>query len=225
MPSYRSLSNKAPWLVAALLGLAALGYGVPLKGSWLDPLASRFLSARWGVSIQMREVEIKRWSQVRFGAIEVMKDGQRHISTGAGEISPGLFKTRARAEQVIFYKPFYKDFAKAFLFLDKGGDVWELGSVDVLLSGGRRPVAHFLKLGSGDLRVRGGICFEGGRILKMHALFFLSERLRVKLPDNINKRLLKRGRFGALRLTYQGYKLTVSGQGGPMLKANWKIKT
>lgn len=221
-------------LLILLLVLFAASYGWIFEGPLADRLASKFLSQRSGLPVEVSHASVRHWTRVRFESGQLIFPGLKEkFRFGRGELNLQLFpgfgekksSTGIRLTGLELPRGFWNKTLFTFLSqylpmaqpvrVDRLGAAWvEAGDVRTL---------HVLDLAAGGVSFRGGLRFERRRVTGAHALLLVSDAISKKIPKEILPRLVRRakGQRG-IRILFRKHVLTLVGAAGIFFKAQWQ---
>ncbi|HTL69820.1 MAG TPA: hypothetical protein VL404_00870 [Candidatus Eisenbacteria bacterium] len=219
---------------AVLIFAAAFTYYAGLQGPGVDRIVSEIVSRRAGFPVQLLDVHITRWKDVRFGLLSLEAEGGKTLlAAGQGRI---LFekvafvkgdRSRVHLElnDVAILEGLYQ---KSSLFRWASKDVYSdpiyVSRAELLLIESADAVeAHLTRFDSEDVLLGGGLRMEKGKVVKVNVQILLPEMRFEKVPKELRARMIRRAdRWRGVRLEYFRNTLTVFGSGGPVFKARWQ---
>ena len=213
------------WVYAALLILGIASW-FRIEGPWADRAVSNLLSRRFETPVKLTRVRVIRWSRIYFGSLAVSDAG---IHAGAGSLDfAGRQKTKLFVRDVLFAKdmksrmPLPSSILNVLLSSPLSIDELRL----VLVSRSAHRTVHLTRCVSKELQIKGGIRFEGRRPLKAHLVAFFPNHIFQRLPWQLGTRMIEKMEpWKGLRFIFTQDQLTVFGQRGPLLRAQWKLSS
>ena len=213
-------------IFAILTALGVAGFFIPLKGEWVDRVVSETLSRRLKLEVKCFNSKLVRWSEVSFDKMTAgVETAKPLLQSGTGEI-------------YLYTKPFLIFHLNDISLTHNIGASGFLSSLPISkslegetmirrvtagLSGrGAEGFLHFFECDSDDFKLKGGVKWGSGRVIKAHFYLWLSPEKSKKLPKEILRSMIsKEGGWVALKAVYNQNEFTLLGAHGPMFRAKW----
>lgn len=220
------VKNLILWLLAIFLALCAAGFFIPVSGEWVDPLVSRLLSRELGIGVRCVNARIVRWSKVYFNQMTVgVKPEEMLLESGSGEIylhTPPFLIFRLNDIRFTQHIGSYGFIASLPIAKGLQGEL-TIQRFTAGLSGQKeKGFLHLFECDSDHFKLKGGVKWGGGRVMKAHLYLSLSPEKTKKLPKEILRRMIPREKgWVAVRIVYGQNKLVLAGPNGPLFQAKW----